>query len=92
MTNYENTSDFFGISNLIEKIEIERKKDFDNAVLGVIEKIATDYGIKTKVILNEKAIVEALTEYAEKHKGNFCTDKQNNLVHCEGCHQGDCDG
>lgn len=78
MTNFE---------RITKEIIIERRKAFDNAVLGVIEEIATDYEIETKVILNEKAIVEALTEYAEKHTGNFCTDKQNNLVHCEDCHE-----
>lgn len=34
--------------------------------------------------------VEAFSEYTEKHKGTFCTDKQNNLRTCEDCHTGDC--
>ena len=59
------------IENFCIEATVERKKNFDkmvdNLVLGEIREIATDYGILKKIILNEKAIVEALTEYAQKH-------------------------
>lgn len=44
----------------IESIIIERAKTVDNMIAGEILKIATENGIDTKIILNEKAIVEAL--------------------------------
>lgn len=41
-----------------------------------------------KLIEDSKFISKEEIEYALK----ICTDKQNKRVHCEGCHQGDCDG
>ena len=48
------------MSTVVEKIIIERNKTVDNAILGEIRKIAVENGIETKIILNEKAIVNAI--------------------------------
>ena len=50
----------FECQTIIEKIIIDRNKTVDNAILGEIQKIATDYGIDTHIVINEKAVVEAL--------------------------------
>lgn len=45
---------------IIERIVAERTKAINDAILGEIDRIITDNGIITHVILNEKAIVSAL--------------------------------
>lgn len=48
------------ISSFVEKITIERNKKVDSAILGEIQKIIDENGINTKIILNEKAVANAL--------------------------------
>lgn len=48
------------IQSMIEKIIVERNKTVDNAIMGEIQKIAVENGIETKIILNEKNIIDAL--------------------------------
>ena len=50
------------IENMIERIIIERNKHVDSAVIMEIQKIATENGIDTRFLLNEKKILEALTK------------------------------
>ena len=50
--------DYMG--SIIEKIVVERNKKVDGAILGEIQKIAIENGIETKIILNEKAVADAL--------------------------------
>ena len=51
---------------IVEKIIIERNKTVDSAILGEIQKIATENGIETKITLNEKAVAEALEKQIPK--------------------------
>lgn len=60
------------IDKLIEKIILERNKTVDNLILGEIQKIATENGFDTKVVLNEKAIVSALEKQIPKKPLNPC--------------------
>lgn len=48
------------IDSFIEKISIERAKKVDELILGEITQIAEANGIDTRIVLNEKKIVEAL--------------------------------
>ena len=48
--------------SIVEKIIIARNKNVDNAILGEIRKIAVENNIETEIILNEKAIVNALAK------------------------------
>lgn len=48
------------LSSIFEKITIDRNKTVDNMIWGEIHKIATENGIDTNIILNEKAIVSIL--------------------------------
>ena len=63
------------MNDLIGKIILERNKTVDNLILGEIQKIATENGFDTKVVLNEKAIVSALEKQMPKkptpHKGEI---------------------
>ncbi len=54
------------MQSTIEKIIVERNKTVDNAILGEIQQIAVENGIETKIILNEKAIVNALQKQIPK--------------------------
>ncbi len=51
---------------VIERIVIERNKKVDSLILGEIQKIATENGIDTKIVLNEKAVVNALEKQIPK--------------------------
>ena len=53
-------------NKIIEEIIIERNKRIDKLIYGEIQKIATEYGIDTKIIINEKAIVSALEKQIPK--------------------------
>lgn len=57
--------DYMG--SMIEKITIERNKKVDTLILGEIQKIAVENGIETKIILNEKAVADALRKQIPKH-------------------------
>lgn len=45
---------------LREEIIIKRNKYVDGLILGEIRKIATEYGIETTIVINEKAVANAL--------------------------------
>ena len=49
----------------VEKIIAERNKEVDSVILGEIKRIAVDNVIETKIILNEKNVVEALRNYQD---------------------------
>lgn len=48
------------IQEVVEQIIIERNKTVEGLILGEIQKMSTENGIDTKIVLNEKAIVSAL--------------------------------
>lgn len=52
-------------AEIIEKIIVERNKKVDSAILGEINKIATEEGIETKIILNKKNVADALRNYQD---------------------------
>ena len=58
------------MENIIDRIIIERNKSVDSAVIMEIQKIASENGIETKFILNEKNIVNALKK-ANSTKTDF---------------------
>ena len=53
-------------NKIIEEIIIERNKRIGKLIYGEIQKIATEHGIDTKIVLNEKAIVSALEKQIPK--------------------------
>ena len=54
------------MASVIEKIIVERNKKVDSAILGEIQQIAVENGIETKIILNEKAVADALRKQIPK--------------------------
>lgn len=48
------------MASMIEKIIVERNKKVDDAILGEIRQIAIENGIETKIVLNEKNVLDAL--------------------------------
>ena len=48
------------MASVIEKIIVERNKKVDSAIFGKIRQIAVENGIETKIVLNEKAVLDAL--------------------------------
>ena len=58
-------SDFNYMSSIIEKIVVARSKTVDRAILGEIQQIAVENGLETKIILNEKNVLDALRNYQE---------------------------
>jgi hypothetical protein len=66
------------VTEFLEQIIVERNKYVDGIFIGEIQKIATENGICTSIILNEKAIVEALEKHLPRKpfdnygKGHFC--------------------
>ena len=55
-----------GINNMIDKIIIEREKSLNRAIFGEIQKIATENGVETRVVLNEQAIINAFEKQTAK--------------------------
>ena len=86
-------------NKIIEEIIIERNKRIDKLIYGEIQKIATEHGIDTKIVLNEKAIVSALEKQIPKkptpHKveidkiriGNGSWCKGTTLYKCPNCEE-----
>lgn len=54
------------LDSMIERISIERAKAVDGMILGEIKQIAVENGIDTKIVLNEKKIVEALRKQIQE--------------------------
>lgn len=59
------------LNEMIERVLIQRNKTVDNMILGEIRKIATENGIDTIITLNEKAIIQALKNFAEVKHGEW---------------------
>ena len=71
------------INSVIEKIIIERNKTVENALFAEVRSIATENGIETKFILNEKNIINALKKQV-RQKPIFWN---NELYLCPNCHR-----
>lgn len=79
------------MASIIEKIIVERNEKVDNAILGEIQQIALEEGIETKIILNKKAIADALRKQIPQ-KPNYegdGYDDNGNLIYdtwiCPNC-------
>ena len=59
------------INEMIERVLIQRNKTVDDMILGEIRKIATENGIDTIITLNDKAIIQALKNFAEVKHGEW---------------------
>jgi hypothetical protein len=69
------------LNEMIERVLIQRNKTVDNMILGEIRKIATENGIDTIITLNEKAIIQALKNFAEVKHGKWLPIvKQDNYL------------
>ena len=79
------------MESMIEKIIIERNKAVDSAILGEIQKIAVENGIETKIVLNEKAVANALRKQIPQKPGfeGDGYDDSGNLIYdtwiCPNC-------
>ena len=71
------------MENIIDRIIVERNKSVDSAVIMEIQKIASENGIETKFILNERNIVNALKKQV-RQKPIFWN---NELYICPNCHR-----
>ena len=54
------------IYKMVHEFGVKREKNMDRAILGEIREIAKENGIKTEFILNEKAIIQALSKSQKK--------------------------
>ena len=55
------------LDGFVERITIQTNRTIDNMIFGEIQRIATENGFDTKITLNEKAIVSALSKQIPKH-------------------------
>ena len=62
------------INEVVERILIQRNKAVDDMILGEIRKIATENGNDTIITLNDKAIIQALKNFAEVKHGEWMPD------------------
>ena len=72
------------LSHIIEKIQVQRGKVIDDVVLGEIHQIAKENEILTTVVLNERAIVCALSN-AIPSKPHLPWDSMTKLYSCPAC-------
>jgi hypothetical protein len=56
---------------IINKIAVERAEFIDNAIFGEIQEIAVENGIETKIVLNEKAVLNALEKQIPKKPKDY---------------------
>ena len=54
------------METFVERIVIQRTKEMDSMIFGEIQEIATENGFDTKIIINEKAVISALTKQIPK--------------------------
>ena len=77
------------MENIIDRIIIERNKLVDSAVIMEIQKIASENGIETKFILNERSIVNALKKANSTKPIKLATKKGDYICSCCGNLVGD---
>lgn len=78
------------IKEMIERLCIQRNKTVDDMILGEIRKIATENGIDTIITLNDKAIIQALKNFAEVKHGeweNVVVYNDTCIATCSNCRQ-----
>ncbi len=75
---------FNGIRELTERIIVERHKTIDNMILGEIRQIATENGIDTKIVINEKAVISAFKRFTPQ-KPVIPWDSISQIPECPNC-------
>lgn len=71
------------IYKMVNEFAIKRQKEIENQTLGIIQEIAIENGIRTELVLNEKAITQALLK-AQKRKVYFDREFYLNCPQCNG--------
>ena len=75
------------INEITERIIVERNKTVDNMIIGEIQKIATENGLETKIVINEKAIVSAFKRFTPQ-KPVIPWDSISKIPQCPNCYHG----
>ena len=55
------------IYKMVNEFVVQRAKEMENSILGTIQEIAIENGIRTEVVLNERAITQAIVK-SQKQK------------------------
>lgn len=71
------------IYKMVNEFIVKKQKEMENSILGTIQEIAIENGIRTEVTLNEKAITQALIK-AQKRKVYFDREFYFNCPQCNG--------
>ncbi len=70
------------IYKMVSEFVVMRQKEMEGAILGEIRDIAKENGIRTELILNEKAITQALLK-SQKRKVAY--DRDLKCCYCPSC-------
>ena len=60
------------MNNTVENIIMERNKTINSMIFGEIQQIATENGFDTKIVINEKAVIEAFKKRTPQKVIPFC--------------------
>lgn len=71
------------IYKMVNEFVVKRQKEIEGAIIGEIREIAKENGIRTELILNEKAITQALLK-SQKRKVYFDREFYLNCPQCNG--------
>ena len=69
------------VYKMVNEFIVNRQKEIEGAILGEIREIAKENGIRTELILNEKAITQALLK---SQKRKVVCDRDH-YPHCPSC-------
>lgn len=71
------------IYKMVNEFIVQRTKEMESALLGEIREIAIENGIRTEVVLNERAITQAIVK-SQKQKPKYDPD---GYICCPSCRQ-----
>ena len=72
------------VFKMVHDITVKVNKETDAAILGEIQSIARENGVSDEIVLNEKAITQALLK-SQKRKVIYSYDSH---VYCPACNTG----
>lgn len=72
------------IFKMVHDITVKVNKETDAAILGEIQSIAKENGVSDEIVLNEKAITQALSK-SQKKKVIYDRELHVYCPYCKGC-------
>lgn len=71
------------VYSMVNEFIVKRQREMESAIMGTMQEIAIENGIRTEIVLNEKAITQAILK-SQKRKPYYDRELYINCPACSG--------